>query len=63
MNWDFNMALLPYGTWWQKHRRAFNKHFHRNIVSKYQPIQTREVHAFLYRLLKTPEDFMHHIRQ
>jgi len=63
MGWDYNMVLLPYGTWWRRHRRAFNNYFHPNIVSKYRPIQTREVRIFLYRLLKTPENFMHHIRQ
>ncbi|KDR79209.1 hypothetical protein GALMADRAFT_137092 [Galerina marginata CBS 339.88] len=62
MNWDYNMALLPYGAWWRRHRRTFNEHFHQNIVSKYQPVQAREVRAFLHRLLITPDDFMHHIR-
>lgn len=63
MNWDYNMALLPYGQWWRRHRRAFNEHFHQSVVWKYQPIQLREVRALLHRLLTTPDDFMHHIRQ
>ncbi|KAF8960727.1 cytochrome P450 [Flammula alnicola] len=62
MNWGYNLAMLPYGTWWRRHRRTFNDHFHPNIVWKYQPAQAREVRAFLNRLLATPENFMHHIR-
>ncbi|KAH9487252.1 Cytochrome P450 monooxygenase COX2 [Psilocybe cubensis] len=62
MNWGFSMALLPYGKWWRRHRKAFNEHFHRNIVYKYQPIQQREVRSFLFRLLGSPENFIHHIR-
>ncbi|KAH9483138.1 Cytochrome P450 monooxygenase COX2 [Psilocybe cubensis] len=62
MDWDYNMAMLPYGQWWRRHRRAFTEHFHHNIVWKYQPTQLRETRAFLHRLLTTPENFMHHIR-
>lgn len=62
MKWDFNLGLLPYGVWWRKHRRSFHQHFHEGAVSKYMPIQKREVHAFLRRLLVTPDNFLHHIR-
>ena len=57
------MALMPYGLWWRKHRRLFHEYFHRDAVTKYQPIQKQEVQAFLRRLLDTPENFFHHIRQ
>ena len=63
MGLTISMPLMPYGLWWRKHRRSFNEHFHRNAVAKYQPIQRQEVHAFLRRLLVTPDDFFHHIRQ
>ncbi|KAJ3510929.1 hypothetical protein NLJ89_g4394 [Agrocybe chaxingu] len=62
MNWDYNIAMLPYGTWWRRHRRAFHEHFHPGVVAKYQPVQSREARAFLYRLLVSPENFRHHIR-
>ncbi|KAF9548289.1 cytochrome P450 [Agrocybe pediades] len=62
MDWGFNFAFLPYGSWWRRHRRSFNEHFHQNIVHKYHPVQSREVREFLARLLVTPENFMHHIR-
>jgi cytochrome P450 len=63
MNWYYNMGFLPYGPWWRRHRRAFHEHFHAGAVHKYLPTQTKETHAFLRRLLVTPENFRHHIRQ
>ena len=63
MKWDFNIGLLPYGVGWRRHRRTFHHFFHINAVSKYFPIQRREVRALLRRLLDTPDNFLHHIRQ
>ena len=63
MNFIISMSKMPYGSWWRKHRRLIHEHFHRNAVTKYQPIQRQEVRAFLRRLLVTPDDFFHHIRQ
>ncbi|PFH47243.1 hypothetical protein AMATHDRAFT_87834 [Amanita thiersii Skay4041] len=62
MDWSFNVPLLPYGSWWRRHRRAIHEHFHMNIVEKYWPIQLRETRAFLRRLHKTPEELRRHIR-
>ena len=63
MNWSMSMALMPYGLWWRRHRKLFHEYFHNNAVTKYQPIQRQEVQTFLRRLLVTPDDFFHHIRQ
>lgn len=63
MNWEANFGLLPYGVSWRKHRRTFHQYFNIDAVTKYRPIQRREVHSFLRRLLATPEDFLLHIRQ
>ena len=63
MKWDFSFGFLPYGLWWRRHRRLFHQIFNINVVSKYIPIQRREVHTFLRRLLDTPENFLHHVRQ
>ena len=63
MGWDFSLSLIPYGLKWRSYRRAFHGFFHVNTVHKYLPIQRREVHAFLRRLLVTPDNFLHHIRQ
>ena len=57
------MARIPYGPRWRKHRKLFHENFHRNAVNKYQPIQRQEAQAFLRRLLVTPDNFFHHIRQ
>ena len=63
MKWDFNFGFIPYGVRWRKYRRLFHHYFHVNMVNKYLPIQRREVHAFLRRLLVTPDNFLHHIQQ
>ena len=63
MNLNISLSLMPYGLRWRKHRRSFNEYFHCNAVTKYQPIQRQEVQAFLRRLLVTPDNFFHHIRQ
>ena len=63
MNWSKSMALMPYGLWWRQHRKLIHEYFHRSAVTKYQPIQREEVQAFLRRLLVTPDNFLHHIRQ
>ena len=63
MGLGISLSLMPYGMWWRSHRKSFHEFFHRNVVDKYQPIQTQEVHRFLRRLLVTPDDFLHHIRQ
>ena len=63
MNFIISMSKMPYGLWWRKHRKLFHQFFHRNAVIKYQPIQRQEVRAFLRRLLATPDNFLHHIRQ
>ena len=63
MKWGFAFLFSPYGAEWKKYRRTFQEFFHHNELFKYQPIQKREVHAFLRRLLFTPDNFIHHIRQ
>jgi cytochrome P450 len=63
MGLSISLVLMPYGLWWRKHRKLFHEHFHRGAVTKYQPIQRQEVQAFLRRLLVTPDNFFHHIRQ
>ena len=63
MDWSISPAHMPYGPWWRQHRKLFHEYFHRNALTKYQPIQRQEVRAFLRRLLVTPDNFFHHIRQ
>jgi hypothetical protein len=63
MDLGISMSRMPYGLWWRKHRKTFHEYFQRNAVNKYQPIQRQETRAFLRRLLITPDNFFHHIRQ
>ena len=63
MDWGSNFGMMRYSPLWRKQRRSFHEHFHRNAAIKYQPIQQRGTKAFLRRLLVTPDDFFHHIRQ
>ncbi len=50
------MGLLPYGQRWRNTRRCFHQHFNQGVVGKYNPIQIREVQAFLRRALALPGD-------
>ena len=63
MGSDFATSLMPYGTRWKKQRRLLHEYFHANELYKYMPIQRREAHTVLRRLLVTPEDFLDHIHQ
>jgi hypothetical protein len=63
MKWDFSLGFLPNGLLWRRHRKSFHDFFNVNAMPKYLPIQRREVHTFLHRLLDTPDNFLHHVRQ
>ena len=63
MKWDYATPFIAYDAMWRKQRRVFHEFFQLNAVSKYLPIQSRVAHNFLRRLLATPDDFLHHIRQ
>lgn len=57
MDWGYNLALLPYGSWWRRHRRAFHNFFHQNVSNAYVPIQLNTTHNFIRNLLESPKDF------
>ncbi|THH33282.1 hypothetical protein EUX98_g930 [Antrodiella citrinella] len=63
MNWDFNLALIPYGNKWRIHRRMFHQEFHTSIVKKYWPVQLDYARMFLSLILKSPADTRKHVRQ
>ncbi|KII85530.1 hypothetical protein PLICRDRAFT_178586 [Plicaturopsis crispa FD-325 SS-3] len=62
MGWSFNLAMMRYGEWWRRHRKAFHSHFLPRAIETYRPVQIDETRKFLRRLAETPEDFIHHIR-
>lgn len=63
MGWYWSFVLMPYGELWRRNRRAFHQHFMPTVISRYHPVQLREARRLVARLAKTPEDFLHHIRQ
>ncbi|KAI0693296.1 cytochrome P450 [Cerioporus squamosus] len=59
---DGNIALMPYGAWWQRHRRAFWQYFHPDAAERYHPLQCKSTEVFLRRLLADPTHLAEHIR-
>ncbi|GLB43502.1 putative cytochrome p450 [Lyophyllum shimeji] len=62
MGWEFNIALIPYGDKWRRHRRLFQQNFKKEASLTYQPVQTRKIHEMLYSLLTDPEDYALHYK-
>ncbi|KAF8883247.1 cytochrome P450 [Infundibulicybe gibba] len=63
MDWaDFNIAFLPRGDIWRRHRRVFQQCFRKDAVVTYEPIQLRKVHQMLKGLLASPDKLQMHIR-
>ncbi|KAJ7259504.1 hypothetical protein B0H12DRAFT_414977 [Mycena haematopus] len=60
--WDFSLALLPLGDRWRRERRMFQQHFRRDISRNYRPIQMKNIHQLLLRLLASPQEFREHIK-
>ncbi|KAF9442699.1 cytochrome P450 [Macrolepiota fuliginosa MF-IS2] len=55
MGWDFNFALMPYGSWWRRHRRTFHNFFHPNVVNMYQPVQLKAARTLICNLFEFPD--------
>ncbi|KAI1797845.1 CyP450 monooxygenase [Ganoderma leucocontextum] len=62
IGWDWNVALMGYGTKWRQIRRAFHEHFHGGVVRQYQSAQLSGARNFLTRLLANPDNFVQHLR-
>jgi len=63
MDYAWNIVFLRYGLEWRGHRRFFHEHFNPNVIHKYDSAQIITTRAFLRLLLKSPDDFVLHIRQ
>ncbi|KAJ6536394.1 cytochrome P450 [Mycena capillaripes] len=63
MGWDFDIGDDFSFRKLRTHRRLFNGAFNVKAARKYEPVELVRTHALLARLLHTPEDFMHHLRQ
>lgn len=58
----FNIAVMPYGDWWRRHRRAFWQHFTPAAVERHQETQRACARLFARKLLADPRDLRAHIR-
>jgi len=56
-------GFLSLGSRWKKHRRMFHRQFQQSVAPIYWPIQKREAHTLLRRLLHSPENLDYHLRQ
>lgn len=50
------------GDRWRAHRKTFHAQFQPSSVSQFRPIQLKEAHAILRRLLDEPEALIDHLR-
>ena len=63
IGWDWNVALMGYGSRWRQTRRIFHEHFHQGAARQYRPMQLAGARRFLARLLADPDSFVRHLRQ
>ncbi|TFK27949.1 cytochrome P450 78A3p [Coprinopsis marcescibilis] len=62
MNYGDFMGLMPYGTLWKRHRRAFTKHFAPADLSRYHPTTTKNVRKYLKNVANDPSKWMGHTK-
>ncbi|KAJ8689905.1 hypothetical protein PTI98_012762 [Pleurotus ostreatus] len=62
MGWDWSFGHMPYGDRWRAHRKMFHTQFQPSSVSQFWPIQLKEAHAILRRLLDEPDALIDHLR-
>lgn len=60
MGWEINVAIMPYGDVWRRHRRVFQNNFNKKAVQNFEPVQTKKVRELLQGLLRAPEKFEAH---
>ncbi|PPQ63628.1 hypothetical protein CVT24_004381 [Panaeolus cyanescens] len=63
MGWEFNTGLKVYDNSWRHHRRMLKKHFDKDKIHAYVPVQAAKMKAFLKSLLDTPDDFRLHVKR
>ncbi|KAK1220118.1 hypothetical protein PQX77_017157 [Marasmius sp. AFHP31] len=62
MGWDWSFGHMPYGPRWKAHRTMFHRQFQPSVVSAFWPIQLKEAHKLIRRLLSDPGNFINHLR-
>ncbi|TBU36865.1 cytochrome P450 [Dichomitus squalens] len=59
---SFNLAFMPYGQRWRRHRRSLWQYFHREATEGYKTTQQSAAHIFLHELCERPSDLRDIIR-
>jgi len=54
--WEWALGFTQYGARWRMLRKCFHQQFHQGVIERYEPIQTREVRAFLRRMITGTQD-------
>ncbi|OCH90228.1 CyP450 monooxygenase [Obba rivulosa] len=62
MGFDWAFTLMPYGSWWRRHRRLFHQYFNSTNVAGFESLQVSEVRQLLRNLQEDPENYIRHIR-
>ncbi|KAI9068980.1 cytochrome P450 [Trametes sanguinea] len=63
MDWEWNLILMSYGKLFLAYRRTVQQEFQpANVAELHHPVMTREVIAFLARLLSTPDKLIEHLK-
>ncbi|KAJ6508728.1 cytochrome P450 [Mycena sanguinolenta] len=62
IGWESNVAFMPMGDRWRKHRRMLQQHFRRDMSRNYHTIQMKKVHQLLQGLLSSPQAFREHLK-
>lgn len=62
LGWGSLFSFMPYGDAWRIRRRAFWQEFNAHRSLNHRPKQLDTCRDLLRRLLKEPEEFLHHIK-
>jgi hypothetical protein len=54
LSWSF--GLMPYGSTWRQHSRAFHKYYSNSGVQQFHPIMYEETKSFLRKVHAQPKD-------
>ena len=62
--WNNTLALLPYGDRFREYRRYMHQLLgNKNSMEQFIPVQERETHIFLQKVIEKPAELFTHIRR
>lgn len=62
MGYEWSFAMMPYGERWRHHRKTFHQQFQPSMCPTFWPLQNKEAHFLLRRVLQFPIDMEKHLR-